>query len=129
MAELKSITPYLQAGPDFDAGIAFYCDVLGFQMRYRDAQMAIVQRDDVEIFLQNYHKLELAEWTVIRLAAQDIRALHTEYSQKGILPFHDDPSQPGITALEEMPWGTTEFSIRDCAGTCLQFYEKRPAHD
>lgn len=124
---LKRLIPYIQGGRDFDRSIAFYVQTLGFVQRWRSIDMAILVRDDVEFFLQNYENLAVAEWTMIRVEVTEIDAYYAEVQASGIMAFAVDVTQPSITPLADTLWNTREFAVRDWAGCCLQFFETQPS--
>lgn len=123
MPEWKHFIPYLQGGADLQRSLKFYEETLGFSRRYEDDEIVILQRDDVELFLQNYEDYHVAFNTQVRVRVKDIAMLYQQYKNSGILGYRDDVTKPGITDLEDTPWGTREFTIRDWAGNALQFTE------
>lgn len=126
---LKKMIPYIQGGQDFDRAILFYTETLGFQQTWRSMDMAIMQRDQVEIFLQNFADLHAAQQTQFRVEVSDVDAYYAEVKASGILDYTVDVTQPGITPLSDTLWDTREFSVRDWAGVCIQFYESISAEE
>ena len=121
------LTPMIPAGKDMDAALAFYEQKLGFTARYKaeDMSMAILQRGSVEIILQNLDDPHTASQTSLRIQLTGVDALYSEYQAQAIPPFHQNVDGAGLGALKETPWGTKEFAVRDLAGVCIAFYERR----
>tara|TARA_R110000765_G_scaffold86507_1_gene166351 strand:+ start:1195 stop:1581 length:387 start_codon:yes stop_codon:yes gene_type:complete len=118
---LEQIIPVL-AVKDVLESLEFYVQKLGFTLVFvneeRKPLYAVLRRNNVAIHLQ-WHAPEY--WTAfnnkprIRIQVQAIDDLFEEYRLKGV--FHNH------TALEERPWGTTEFSFYDPSQNVLIFYQ------
>lgn len=118
--QIGSISPLIPAGDDIEKAIEFYQQKLGFTTIHQEGnpiRMAIVKRDNAEIFLvkSDYH--DLAKEISLRLQVTGIEQLYQELESKG-----DDIVHPN-GKLETKPWGPKEFSVIDLAGVCLTFYE------
>ncbi|MFB2876241.1 VOC family protein [Floridanema aerugineum] len=118
--QIGSISPLIPAGDDLEKAIEFYEQKLGFTTIHQEGnpiRMAIVKRDNAEIFLvkSDYH--DLAKEISLRLQVTGIEQLYQELESKG-----DDIIHPN-GKLETKPWGPKEFSVIDLAGVCLTFYE------
>jgi uncharacterized glyoxalase superfamily protein PhnB len=104
---------------DVAASLAFY-EQLGFTRVFEDVpeapRYAAVRRDGVELHLQ-WH--DAAEWEpardrpTYRVVVTDVDGLHAELADAGV---------PEITPVQDTPWGTREFHVRDPDGNGLQFY-------
>jgi predicted enzyme related to lactoylglutathione lyase len=109
----------IPAGEDVAAAIAFY-NKLGFQAIHQEGEppyMAIVQRDEAEIFLVKNGDRSCAENTALRIYTHDIADLYAEVQGTDSTMIH--PNDP----LQIKPWGMQEFSIIDLAGVCITFYQ------
>ncbi|MFB2893743.1 glyoxalase superfamily protein [Aerosakkonemataceae cyanobacterium BLCC-F50] len=118
--QIGSISPLIPAGDDLEKAIEFYEQKLGFTTIFREGdpiRMAIVKRDNAEIFLvkSDYH--DLAKEISLRLQVTGIEQLYQELESKGDEIVHPNGK------LETKPWGPKEFSVIDLAGVCLTFYE------
>lgn len=122
--EFGQLTPMFPTSEDFDRSVDFYEKTLGFTNRYQDDGMAIMVRGTTEIFLQKYVDAHVASQTAVRIQVNDDGALHAEYAAKGIPAFHGGGDDGGITTVDQKPWGTKEFAVRDLAGVCLTFYQR-----
>lgn len=117
---LRNISPIIPAGDDMEKAIAFYEQQLGFTTIHKEGNpvtMAIVKRDEAEIFLQKNSDKYLAQWTTFRIQVEHVEQLYSEFQSKGGGMIHPD----GL--LEMKPWGVKEFAVLDPAGVCITFYE------
>jgi catechol 2,3-dioxygenase-like lactoylglutathione lyase family enzyme len=106
---LECVQPVLMSR-DVLASIDFYVR-LGFTLAGQDVpgspRYARLSRDNVELDLQ-WH--DAREWDYpndrpsYRFVVDDVNGLHQEFSASGISE---------MTPVEEKPWGTLEFHVRD----------------
>ncbi|MFB2834602.1 glyoxalase superfamily protein [Floridanema evergladense] len=118
--QIGSISPLIPAGDDLEKAIEFYEKKLGFSTIHREGnpiRMAIVKRDNAEIFLvkSDYH--DLAKEISLRLQVTGIDRLYQELLSQDSEIIHPNGK------LETKPWGPKEFSVIDLVGVCLTFYE------
>lgn len=117
--KLKNLSPLIPAGKDVEKSIEFY-ETLGFTTTHTEGKplkMAIVERDDIQIFLvQNDYK-HLAEEISLRIRVEGIEQLYEEFLAKGEDIIHPNGK------LEAKPWGCKEFVVLDKAGVCITFYD------
>lgn len=118
--QIGSISPLIPAGDDLEKAIEFYEQKLGFITIHQEGnppRMAIVKRDNAEIFLvkSDYH--DLAKEISLRLQVTGIEQLYQELESKDREIIHPNGK------LETKPWGPKEFTVMDLAGVCLTFYE------
>ncbi|MBE9227539.1 VOC family protein [Phormidium sp. LEGE 05292] len=118
--QIGNISPLIPAGDDLEKSIKFYEQKLGFTTIHQEGnptRMAIVKRDNAEIFLvkNDYH--DLAKEISLRLQVTGIEELYQELESKGGEMIHPNGK------LETKPWGPKEFTVIDLAGVCLTFYE------
>lgn len=118
--QIGSISPLIPAGDDLEKAIEFYEQKLGFTTIHQEGnpiRMAIVKRDNAEIFLvkSDYH--DLAKEISLRLQVTGIEQLYHELESKSKEMIHPNGK------LETKPWGPKEFTVLDLAGVCLTFYE------
>lgn len=117
---LKKVCPFIPAGERVLVAIAFYEQKLGFKKQWQDSdepELALVVRDDIEIFLQKNSDASIAEWTLLRIEVRGIEALYQEYVSRDRTIIHPDG------ALEHKAWGSQDFSVLDPNGVCITFYE------
>lgn len=118
--QIGNISPLIPAGDDLENSIKFYEEKLGFTTIHQEGnpiRMAIVKRDNAEIFLvkNDYH--DLAKEISLRLQVTGIEELYQEFLSQGGETIHSNGK------LETKPWGVKEFTVIDLAGVCLTFYE------
>jgi lactoylglutathione lyase len=122
MAKLKSVSPVsnedTRALPVKDLGpaVAYYESALGFTTVARDADTALLRRDDTEIGLIVRGDHRPQEAGSLAFLVDDLDALHRELSQRG--------GKPGKLNAED--WGgeqvRTFFVREDENGYCYCFY-------
>lgn len=120
LSRLGNISPIIPAGGDLEKAITFYEQQLGFTTIHIEGEpirMAIVKRDEAEIFLQKNDDKHLAEWTTFRIQVEHSEQLYSEFQSKGGGMIHPNGK------LEKKPWGPKEFAVSDPAGVCITFYE------
>jgi catechol 2,3-dioxygenase-like lactoylglutathione lyase family enzyme len=67
---------------DVDASVAYYLDVLGFELRWRAGDsFACVARDKCSIFLTDDNQSQPRMW--VWIGVQDVRALYADYITSG----------------------------------------------
>ena len=110
-------SPLLEkALPDFPlstvtSGVAYYRDVLGFNINYQQHDLAVMDRDRVTVLLSertHEHKGIGSAYIYIR----DADALHRELTARGANVLGEPVSHP---------WGLREFEVRDLEGNRLKF--------
>jgi len=99
---------------DFARGVAFYTELLGFNLLFsHNSNYAGFRRDHVELHMQFQYEHEM-QTTRLRFFVDDPDALFAEFKPLDV--FHDR------TCLADTPWGTREFSFYDRDGNGLTFY-------
>lgn len=117
--KLTRATPVLRI---FDEAKAreFYVDFLGFEVdwqhRFADDLPLYqqVSRDELVLHLTEHYG-DACPGAQVRIAVQDIEALHAELSAR-----HYKFARPG---LETQPWGSREIRVSDPFGNRLVFAE------
>ena len=115
-----SLMPIAPAGPDVEANIAFFEKELGFKTLYKEdapANMAIVKRDGVEIFLQKTNDAYWASQTAYRIRVKNVTAYYEQLVAQGCKAIHPNGK------LQKKPWGSTEFAVLVPFGVCITVYE------
>jgi catechol 2,3-dioxygenase-like lactoylglutathione lyase family enzyme len=110
---------------DMDVAIHFYCGVLGFLLVRQDEGYASVRSGNVVIGLGPVAKLPETEgyFTRERLAADRGLGVEIVLEVDDIVGFHDrirSAGYPIFEALQERPWGLTDFRIVDPDGYYLR---------
>ncbi len=105
---IRSSIPTLPA-LNLDESVAFYHQ-MGFRLRSRNDQYAIVSRDEVQVHLFAAHSR--AENSGCYVHTPDVQALHAEFVAAGVDRLGD---------IEEKPWKMIEFEVFDPTGNVLRF--------
>jgi uncharacterized glyoxalase superfamily protein PhnB len=113
MSRLLCVAPELPVA-HLEAALEWYRDRLGFEPRLRMEDYAIVSRDGVDLHL--FEAKSAAGAVSLHIFALDIDALAGEAEANGA-----QLDQP----VEQKPWGTREFRMRDPFGNLLKFTEAR----
>ena len=112
--KLTSLIPLLWTD-DLDASIAFYCDLLGFEVCGRMEAWASLKKDEVELMLsapnahEPFDKIQFTGSFYFR--ADNVDALWQQLKDK----------TPVVYPIEDFEYGMREFAIRDNNGYILQF--------
>lgn len=120
VARFQEVSPVLPVRSVTES-VRYYTDRLGFHLQFqddpKDPRYAVVERDGVRLHLQWHDPATFRDGVdtlALRFIIDDVDALFTEYSDKGV--FH------AKTALSNTPWGTREFAFYDADGNGLFFY-------
>ena len=117
---LSSISPLIPGGENLEKTVVFYEQKLGFKRIHQEGNpiyMAIVQRDNVQIFLLKKEDKHVAKETSLRISINQIEQLYEELEIKEGEIIHPEGK------LETKPWGVKEFVVLDPMGVCLTFCE------
>jgi catechol 2,3-dioxygenase-like lactoylglutathione lyase family enzyme len=108
---------------DMRRAIAFYTQKLGFKLafgadsaREADAEhpnYVGYRRDGAELHMQFQYEHEMGTIR-LRFLVEDPDTLYAEYRERGV-----ECSPSGV---QDKPWGTREFALRDPDGNALTFY-------
>ncbi len=85
--KLKNLSPLIPAGKDVETAIAFY-EKLGFTAIHTEGKplkMAIVERDEIQIFLVQNDDKHLAEGTSFRIRVEGLEQLYEEFLAQGVM--------------------------------------------
>lgn len=99
-----------------DDGLAFFVDALGFEVRYRDAAMAVVARDGAKAYLVENAAAAALDRPELGVDTDDVDALHAELSARAPALLH-----PNCSTVERKPWGSREFAMLDPTTVCVVF--------
>lgn len=114
-ARFGAATPILRVA-DFDASVAYYVGVLGFELAWRDRRFGCVRRGDASLMLCQGSQGCGGTWAYVEV--DDADALHAELRARGARIRH--PPQT-------FPWGSRELHVFDPDGHVLRLgAESRP---
>jgi catechol 2,3-dioxygenase-like lactoylglutathione lyase family enzyme len=111
-AQVKFTVPVL-ASLDLKETLDFYTVRLGFKVRGRFEDYAIVSRDDAEIHFWKCGDRHIAENTSCYVRAAGIQALYEEFTGRGLT----------LKEPVNQPWGMKELYVIDPHGNLLKFGE------
>ncbi|MDQ3062531.1 MAG: VOC family protein [Acidobacteriota bacterium] len=107
---IQSTIPVL-ASLNIKETVEFYEQKLGFRFGYADENYAICKRDDCEIHFWFCDDKHIAENTSCYVRADNLEALHDEFTKNGL------QTEPPV--LRE--WGMKELYVIDSHGNLLKF--------
>lgn len=97
-------------------GLEFFIDVLGFELAWRDAQLAVVERDGAKAYLMESPELAALDRPELAIETDDIAAVHAELSTRAPERLH-----PNLPQVQLRPWGALEFAMLDKTTVCVVF--------
>ncbi|HUO84943.1 MAG TPA: GNAT family N-acetyltransferase [Thermoanaerobaculia bacterium] len=106
--EFGGATPILRV-KDFEVSLAYYVNVLGFELRWRDHGFGCVGRDDATLMLSQGSQGCAGTW--VYLGVSDADALHDEVRARGAAIRHPPTNYP---------WGSRELHLFDPDGHVLR---------
>lgn len=101
-------TPILRVA-DFEASVAYYVDVLGFTLAWRDGTFGSVRHGDVSLMLCAGSQGHAGTWVYIDVSDAD--ALYDELRARGARIRHPPTN---------FPWGMRELHVFDLDGHVLR---------
>ncbi len=104
-------------------GLAFFVDVLGFEVAWQDASLAVVERDGAKAYLMENAELAALDRPELAIETDDIEAVHAEMSARAPKRLH-----PNLARVQLRPWGALEFAMLDPSTVCVVF-RQWPADD
>jgi catechol 2,3-dioxygenase-like lactoylglutathione lyase family enzyme len=106
--EFGGVTPILRVA-SLDASLAYYVDVLGFSVQWRNGGFASVRRGRAALMLSEGDQGHPGTW--MWLAVSDADALHEELRGRGAVIRHPPTNYP---------WGSRELHVSDPDGHVLR---------
>lgn len=67
-------------------GLAFFVDVLGFELAWRDDSLAVVERDGAKAYLMQSPELAALDRPELAIETDDIEAVHAEMAARAGAP-------------------------------------------
>ena len=97
-------------------GLEFFVDGLGFELRYRDAGMAVVARDGAKAYIVESPEYAAKDRPELGLDTDDVDAVFKEMSARAPQLLH-----PNSNRVALKPWGSREFAMLDKTTVCVNF--------
>jgi catechol 2,3-dioxygenase-like lactoylglutathione lyase family enzyme len=123
MRAIRQVTPFLHV-PDLEAALALFCGVLGFVLRFREADYAYVELEGCGLrMLEEPGRLRDSKARVtVYVDVADVDALHAR-----LAPALATLPPECVEPLTDQPWRQREFQVRLPDGDWLTFGAARPA--
>ena len=99
-------------------GLDFFVEGLGFEVRYQDAGMAVIERDGAKAYLVQNAECAALDRPELGIDTDDIDAIHAEMSLRAPHLLH-----PNSSTVTLKPWGSREFAMLDKTTGCVIFRE------
>lgn len=119
MTKIQQITPFLHV-PDLQAALAFFCNLLTFELKHRESNYAYVELSGCGLrLLEEPTRILTADGTArvaVYIDVSDIDELHAKLAPRlASLP----PEQ--VEPVMNKPWRQREFQVRMPDGDWLTF--------
>jgi len=119
IAGIHQITPFLHV-PDLPAALAFFCDVLRFELRHRHGDYAYLELGGCGLRLLEEPARPLTPDRKARVSVCiDVADVDALYAQ--LAPALDTLPADCREPLKDMPYGQREFQVRLPDGDWLNF--------
>ena len=114
---LRSLKPFIPAGPDFQLALGFFRD-LGFTVAWEHDGLAELALGGAAFLLQAFDDPHVQGNLMMAVAVDDLDAWWAHVQVSGVLGRY-----PGVKAKapELQPWGLREVHLIDPAGVCWHF--------
>jgi len=108
--QLRQALPELPLS-DVPAGVAYYCDVLGFRINYAEGDFGVMDRDDITLLLIGRTPRHTGIGSCY-VYIRDADGLHAELKIRGANLLGEPVSHP---------WGLRDFQVLDLEGNRITF--------
>lgn len=99
-----------------EEGLDLFVNVLGFQIRYRDDDLAVVERDGAKAYIVASPEYAAKDRPEIAIETDNIHDLYHEIKAKRPAMLH-----PNSNTVQKKPWGPLEFAVLDKTTVCVVF--------
>jgi hypothetical protein len=99
-----------------EQGLDLFVDGMGFTLRYRDDDMAIVERDTAKAMIVQSPEYAAKDRPEIGIETDTIDELYAEISAR-----RPDLLHPNGKTVQKKPWGAREFALLDKTHVCIVF--------
>lgn len=108
MLNLKTtdILTFVPSGPDFETAIQFYVEI-GFEVCWRDENLATLQKDDSRFFLQNINNWGKGNF----MMSLKVENVDDWWEMLQPLNLHERYEGVKLKAPENYPWGKREIHL------------------
>jgi hypothetical protein len=99
-----------------DEGLDLFVNCLGFQVRYRDEELAVVDRDGAKAYIVASPEYAAKDRPEVAIETDNIQELYNEIKAKC-----PDMLHPNSKVIQKKPWGALEFAVLDKTTVCVIF--------
>ena len=99
-----------------DQGLDLFVNGLGFEVLYRDAELAVVGRDGAKAYVVESPEYAAKDRPEIAIETDSIRDIYAEVSAR-----RPDLLHPNSRVVTKKPWGAEEFAVLDKTHVCVIF--------
>jgi len=99
-------------------GLDFFVDGLGFEVLYRDDNLAVIARDGAKAYIVESPEFAAKDRPELSIDTDDVDGIFRELSQRVPHLLHPNSKSP-----ELKPWGSREFAMLDKTTVCVVFRE------
>lgn len=103
-------------------GLDLFVDCLGFQVRYRDEDLAVVERDGAKIYVVASPELAAKDRPELAIETDSIHEWYEDIKTRRPEMLH-----PNGRTIQEKPWGPLEFAVLDRTSVCVIFRQWQAA--
>ena len=97
-------------------GLDLFVDCLGFEVKYRDENLAVVERDGAKAYVVASQEYAAKDRPEIALDTDTIHELYEEIKARRPEMLH-----PNLRTIRRRPWGALEFAVLDKTTVCVVF--------
>jgi hypothetical protein len=101
-----------------EEGLDLFVNCLGFQVKYQDDALAVVERDGAKAYVVESPEYAAKDRPELGIDTDNIEELYREISAKRPEMLH-----PNSRVIEKKPWGAKEFAVLDKTTVCVVFRE------
>ena len=97
-------------------GLYLFVDCLGFQVRYQDDTLEVVERDGAKAYVVESAEYAAKDRPEIALETDTIHELYDEIKTR-----HPEMLHPNLPEIRRQSWGPLEFAVLDETTVCVVF--------
>ena len=99
-----------------EEGLDLFVSCLGFQIRYRDEELAVVDRDGAKAYIVASPEYAAKDRPEIAIETDNIHELYNEIKARRPRMLH-----PNGNVIQKKPRGALEFAVLDKTTVCVIF--------
>jgi hypothetical protein len=99
-----------------EEGLDLFVNCLGFEIRYRDEDLAVVDREGAKAYIVASPEYAAKDRPEIAIETDNIYELYDEIKAKRPGMLH-----PNSNVIQKKPWGALEFAVLDKTTVCVVF--------